>query len=207
MAEIKTEHYTGADCTGSSGTTSRTLTLSNTSSTTDNGFLVYVSGLALALTSEYTVDHNSTGTVITFVNPLWDNQTVVVQYAQQIAGTGTQATGDDFITGPLSDFGVTVTRTPVTVTTDFHGNKTYTDGTDEDIEVVFENPNTGYLLDKPGLTKNYDVRMFTQYDQTINKYDKITYDSKVYRVDTVSKRNFDGNVMFKTVTLFYIEDE
>jgi len=205
--EIKTEHYNGSDCTGNSGGSNRTLTISNTGITTDNGFLVYVSGLALALTSEYTVDHNSASTVITFINPLWNDQTIVVQYTQQISGIGSQADSDDFINGPLADFGVTVTRTPVTVTTDFHGNKTYTDGTNEDLEVVFENPNTRYVLDKPGLTKNYDARMFTKHDASIQKYDKITYDSKVYRVDTISIRNFNGNSIFKTVTLFYIDNE
>lgn len=205
--ETKTEHYTGSACTGSNGGSSRTLTISNTRTTTDNGFLVYVSGLTLALTSEYTVSHSSSSTVITFVNPVWDDQTIVVQYVQQISGIGSQADSDDFINGPLADFGVTVTRTPVTTTTDFSGDKTYTDGTDEDIEVVFENPNSGFTLDKAGLTENFDARMFTKSDQTINKYDKITYDSKVYRVDTVSKKNFDGNTIFKTVTLFYLKDE
>ena len=112
--------------------------------------------------------------------------------------------GNDFITGPLSDFAVTVSRTPVTVTTDFSGNKKYADGTPENISVVFENPNTKFILDKAGLTEVYDARIFIKSDQTMNKYDKITYDSKTYRVDTVSKRNFNGNTIFKTVTLFFI---
>lgn len=114
--------------------------------------------------------------------------------------------GTDFLDGPIGDFGVTVSRTPVTTTTDFHGNKTHTDGTPADIVVVFENPNTGYTLDKPGLTKSYDAKIFIQPAQTMNKYDKITYDSKVYRVKTVSKRNFDGTTVFKAVTLLYLND-
>ena len=205
--EIKTEHYNGSDCTGSSGGSSRTLTISNTGTTTDNGFIVYLSGLALKLTDEYTVDHNSSSTVITFVNSIWDDQTLIVNYTQQIQGIGSQATSDDFINGPLGDFGVTVVRTPVTMTTNHNGQKTYTDGTDENIEVVFENPDKRFTLDKGGLAEVYDAKMFTKSDQTMNKYDKITYDSKVYRVDTVSKRNFNGNTMFKKVTLFYLKNE
>ena len=207
MEEFFTEHKQGSNCTGTSGTASRTLTLSNTKTTSNDGFLVHVNGLALALTTEYTVEHKSSGTIVTFINLVWDDQAIIVMYAQQIEAAGSQATSDDFISGPLGDFGVTVVRTPVTMTTDFHGSKTYTDGTDEDIDVVFENPNKKFTLDKSGLTEVYDARMFTKSTQTINKYDKITYDSKVYRVETVSPRNFDGNTIFKTVTLFFLADE
>ena len=205
--EYKTEYYTGSDCTGSDGDSSRVLTISNDEMTKGDGFLVSVAGLTLSLTTEYTVDHNSSATEITFVNTMWDSSAIVVHYVQQVEGAEVRATGNDFVLGPLGDFGVEVTRTPVTVTTDFEGNKTYTDGTDETIDVVFENPNQNFNLGKPGITQVFDARMFTEQDQTINKYDKITHDSKVYRVETVSKRRFDGNGIFKTVTLTYIENE
>ncbi len=201
--EPKTENYTGADCTGSSGTSNRTLTLANTGDTIAGGFLVYASGLALSLTSQYTVVHASSSTVITFLNPLWDDMTIVVNYYQSVI----PSLGNDFVNGPLADFGVTVSRTPVTTTTDFHGNKTYTDGTDENIDVVFENPNKQYNLDKAGLTEVYDAKIYIRPDQTMIKYDKITYDSKVYRVKTVSIRNFNGTPMFKAATLFFLKDE
>jgi len=207
MPTTKTEHYTGSDCSGNTGSVNRVLTLSNTGTTTDNGFLVHASGLALALTSEYTVTHASSSTTITFLNPIWDDQTIVVEYSQQITGAGASADSDDFAKGPLADFGVEVTRTAVTVATDFHGNKTYTDGSDTTIDVVVENPDKSFTLDKAGLTEDYDAKIFTKPDETINKYDKITYDSKVYRVRTVSPRNFNGTTMFKTVTLFFVDDE
>jgi len=207
MPNTKTEHYTGSDCSGSTGAANRVLTLSNTGTTTDNGFLVHSSGLALALTSEYTVSHLSSSTTITFLNPIWDDQTIVVEYSQQITGSGAGADSDDFSKGPLADFGVEVTRTAVTVTTDFSGDKAYTDGSDTTIDVVFENPNKTFTLDKAGLTEDYDAKMFIKPDETLNKYDKITYDSKVFRVDTVSKRNFNGTTMFQSVTLFFLEDE
>ncbi len=44
---------------------------------------------------------------------------------------------DDFSNGPLNDFGVTVTRTPVTVTKDnISGQKTYSDGSTNSMIVV-----------------------------------------------------------------------
>ncbi|MHA1302301.1 MAG: hypothetical protein ACTSPI_01180 [Candidatus Heimdallarchaeaceae archaeon] len=201
--EAQTENYTGSDCTGNDGATNRVLTLSNTGNTVPGGFLVYASGLALSLTTEYTVVHNNTGTQITFLNRMWDDMEIIVNYYQSVVpGVGT-----DFVNGPLSDFGVVATRTPVTVTTDFHGNKTYTDGTDEDIDIVFEPYNEKHNLDKPGLTKVYDARIFLKPDATLNKYDKITYDSKVYRVEEVSVRDFDGTAVFKVAILFYIKNE
>lgn len=201
--EPQTENKTGADCTGSSGASNRVLTLANTGNTVPGGFLVYASGLALSLTSEYTVVHNDTGTQITFLNALWDDMTIVVSYYQSVV----PSLSTDFTNGPLSDFGVTAVRTPVTMTTGFHGNKTYTDGTDEDISLVFDPYTKNYSLDKAGLTQVWDARVFIGPDATLNKYDKITHDSKVYRVDKVSTRDFNGTTVFKVAMLFYLKEE
>lgn len=198
---IQTEEYTGASCTGSNGASNRVLTLANTKRTIQPGFLVTASGLYLSLTSEYTVSHAISGTTITFLNPLFNDMNIIVRYYE--SGT---SVGSDFEEGPLADFGRTVTRTPVTITTDFHGQKTYTDGSNEDILVVFENIRRAYPLDRSGVTQAFDARMFTLPDQEINKGDKITNDSKVYRVDTVNVRHFDGTTMYKMVTLFFIDD-
>ena len=112
----------------------------------------------------------------------------------------------DFNNGPLNDFGVSVTRTPVTVTTgNIDGQKTYADGNPASITVVFENPNQNFSLDKAGLTEAFDAKMFIAYDQTMNKHDKITHNSKIYRVDNVTDRIFNGNTIFKKVILFFIE--
>ena len=111
---------------------------------------------------------------------------------------------DDFENGPLVDFGVSVTRTPVTVTTNFSGQKTYTDGTPASITVVFLNPTQKFALDKPGLTEVFDAKLITKAAETINKYDKITHNSKVYRVDKVSDRKLAGTTGFRSVILFFI---
>lgn len=206
MTEVQTEEYNGSDCSGSDGASNRVLTLSNTTTTQQDGFLVHVAGLALALTQEYTVSHNETATEITFLNPLWDDLLIIVNYHQEVEGaTRVGKTGNDFVDGPLADFGVTVVRTPVTVTTNFSGQKTYTDGSDENITAVFVNPNQNFALDKSGLTEVFDAKIFTRVAQTINKYDKITYNSKTYRVDKVNLRKFKDTEMFKSVILFFAE--
>jgi len=86
MAEIKTEHYTGSNCSGNDGDSNRILTLSNNYTTADDGFLVHISGLALAKTTEYTVNHKSTSTEITLLKPTYDDQTIVIQYEQEKEG-------------------------------------------------------------------------------------------------------------------------
>lgn len=197
-----TVYSTGADCTGNNGEKNRVLTLSNTALTVQEGMLVYVSGLAISLSTDYTAEHKNTSTTITFLNRLWDNMEIIVFYYEIKKGIS-----EDFSNGPLNEFGVNVTRTPVTMTTDFHGNKTYTDGADEIIEVIFSPYNKEYHLDKSGLTEAWNARIFTSTSITINKYDKITYDSKVYRVDKVVTRSFNGTDMFKVANLFLIENE
>ena len=111
----------------------------------------------------------------------------------------------DFVLGPFADFGVVAVRTPVTTTTDFSGNKTYSDGTDEDIDIVLQPYNEKYDLDKSGLNKVWDMTAMVGPTVTLNKYDKITYDSKVYRVDSISTRDFNGTTVFKKAMLFYVE--
>lgn len=78
---MTTEYYVGSDCTGSSGSSSRTLTIANSSLTNDNQFQVYLSGLLLTPTSQYTVVHASSSTVITFVVNVWDDENIAVIYS------------------------------------------------------------------------------------------------------------------------------
>ena len=73
-----TKEYTGSDCTGSNGDLNRTLTLINRAK--PDGFLLYVSGLLLSETSSYSIAHSDTGSVITFLNALFDDMEIVVVY-------------------------------------------------------------------------------------------------------------------------------
>lgn len=86
---VRTERYTGADATGNDGDTSRVLTLSNIGLTSNDDFSVYVSGLILTLTTDYTVNHLSAQTQITFVNALYNDQLIIVQYDEAASDSGT----------------------------------------------------------------------------------------------------------------------
>lgn len=100
----KVDNKTGVDCSGSDGNSNRVLTLSNTSLTTQTFFGVYVSGLSLILNTEYTVVHSATATQVTFLNPLWNDMTVIVAYSDGMInsydyyttiGTGSNCDGAD----------------------------------------------------------------------------------------------------------------
>lgn len=114
-------------------------------------------------------------------------------------------TETDFINGPIEDFGISVTKTPVTTTiNNITGEKIMTDGTPESMTVVIENANKKYDFNKQGLTEGADARMFIKGSETINKNDKILHNSITYRVDTVSERLMASNVILKTILLFEI---
>ncbi len=105
----------------------------------------------------------------------------------------------------LADLGVTVVRTPVTTTnSNIGGQKTYSDGSNANVTAVFANPSQNFALDKSGLTEISDAKLYVTPATTINKRDKITYQSKTYRVDKISKRIFEGVVGFKVVLLFLV---
>jgi len=74
-----TESDRGSDCSGSDATTSRVLTLTNTSTTKSGGFQVFVNGLRL-YSSEYSVSHLAANTTITFNNKVWDADYITTDY-------------------------------------------------------------------------------------------------------------------------------
>ena len=107
-----TEEYTGGDCSGSDGDSNRTLTLSNTNLTIQEGFLVFVNNSFLHLNNDYTVVHNSSSTIITFLNSLFDSQTVTVKYYSMIITASSSAIlplDTQYINNELNSFGNTVT--------------------------------------------------------------------------------------------------
>ena len=76
-----TEYYLGSDATGTNGGSNRVLTLSNIRTTNANGLLIVVAGTIL-MTSDFTISHNATGSQITLLNALWNDQNITVQYFQ-----------------------------------------------------------------------------------------------------------------------------
>jgi len=124
MLNVTTENKTGADCTGNDGAASRVLTLSNTGLTQQNGLLVYASGLALTLTTDYTITHSSTGSTITFVNKLWNDMAIIVKYYQQRTTTNVYDIMRDDIQGIITEHGTEATLIRQTETTDSVGGVT-----------------------------------------------------------------------------------
>ena len=68
FSEITPEDINGSDLTGSDGDTDRTY------ETTDGVGLVWVDNQVLHLTKDYTVSGNT----ITFINKIWDTQTISI---------------------------------------------------------------------------------------------------------------------------------
>jgi hypothetical protein len=81
---VRIERYVGSDCTGSDGGTNRVLTISNIGLTSDESFSVYVQGIILSLDVDYTVVHANTGTAITFINNIFDDSYIIVNFEEAI---------------------------------------------------------------------------------------------------------------------------
>lgn len=88
-----TENFTGSDCTGSSGEQNRTLTINNTSETNNDSFQVFVNNSFLHLNIDYALDHKESGTIITFLNNVWDDQGISVIYDTKISTISTASKG------------------------------------------------------------------------------------------------------------------
>ena len=108
------ENFVGTDCTGSDGEKNRTLTISNTSKTNNNNFQVFVNNSFLHLNVDYTIVHNTSGTAITFLNRVWDDQYISVIYQTTLQSLSKGTTGilpldTQYINNELNSFGNTVT--------------------------------------------------------------------------------------------------
>ncbi len=87
MSTFNQETLSGSDCNGTEGEENRVLTLSNTGETETDKFKVYLDGLFLIENVGYTVSHNTLGTEINFLDPVWDDQKISVDYYQGVAET------------------------------------------------------------------------------------------------------------------------
>jgi len=103
---------------------------------------------------------------------------------------------DDFTSNALADFGVEVSRTPVTTTFTGNGDEVQTDGTHADITVVLHVRQPQYEQLETGQMQRKDGYVMTAPTQTINKNDKITYNGNTYRVLSVLPRGPTGSIVF-----------
>jgi len=117
------------------------------------------------------------------------------------------ADNDDFTANLLSDSGITAIRTPVTKTLLFDGSEELTEGDTENITVFYNPSINSHIQERYGLLKNTDAYIMVGPSQTINKEDKITVESTVYRVINVRDRNnvFGTTSVYKFCELHLIE--
>jgi hypothetical protein len=105
----------------------------------------------------------------------------------------------------ITNFSKSVTRTPVTKSTsNFSGDETLTDGTPGAISAAFYRKEDEWMQDKIGLLQGADAIIMVLPSQTLNKDDKITYDSENYRVDKIITRRLATTSFYKVGTCFKI---
>ena len=61
-----------------------------------------------------------------------------------------------------------------------------------------------WVQDKPGLIQNADAVLMVKPGVSVNKDDKLTYDSEDYRVDKVVTRRYDGTSVYQVAQCFKI---
>jgi len=211
MIQVTTENYTGADCTGSSGDQNRTLTLSNTIKTASTGLLVYASGLVLGDLTDFTIVHNDSGSVITFLNKLWDGMTIVVKYYQQKTTANVYEKMRNDFQGIITDHGKSYTIIRQTETVDSVGGVSAISEEEYDIFALVQDISRDDRqihemgLAVPGNSKAFFYDAYTD-DETGNGALVVTIgdilkdeDSKRWRVEQIiSKKQGDSNEIYRT---------
>jgi len=190
-----TEIYTGSDCTGSSGNANRTLTLSNTRITVDGGLDIIVSGLSLHPTDDFTISHQSSSSIITFVNLLWDDQPISVTY--EVAGAPAGTTGgagilpmhSQNIINEIDYFGSTITVRAVTDDSySKWGDATESTSDDATIKAMVQTLTQADELVKEGIFQAGDkLFWFKPTETNINRGNRIQHNSLWYEIVEVIK--------------------
>ena len=105
----------------------------------------------------------------------------------------------------ITNFAKTISRTPVTKTTsNLTGDETLTEGASADISGAFFRKEDAYKLGNFGLLEGADAVLLVLPTVTINKDDKLTYDSVDYRVDDVITRRLGTTSFYKAARCFAI---
>ena len=197
---MTTENYNGSDCTGTDGDTNRTLTISNSSTTNDDYFEVFVNNSFLHLTTDYTIVHNSSSSVITFLNNLWDEQPITIIYSTStsyagVGGAGILPLNSRIYNKELFSLGSTVTIRTITddsyskwgdateSTSDSTGVKCMTNVLSQEDELV-----------KEGIFQSGDLVFWFDTSRTdIIRGNRIYYDSLWYEIIEIVKHKVGGN--------------
>jgi len=105
----------------------------------------------------------------------------------------------------LTDLGDSVTRTPVTETNDnVTGDRDPADGTGVTITVIFKNPSVLFDWKEQGEEKGATTQCFAAAATTINKEDKITWQTLLFRVKAVSGRFSASTKILQKIDLEFI---
>lgn len=189
------ENFIGSDCTGNSGTVNRTLTLSNTSETDNDNFQVFVNNSFLHLSTDYTIVHNESGTVITFLNRIWDNQPISVIYLIKVTTLSTGTTGilpldTQLINNEINYFGDSVVvRASTKLDEDDRGNT----------QIVYGDSKVSYTSGDDALSSFYgDTWIAQTFTTGTSSMNTTSIKLKVKRTGTpgaitVSIKAIDGN--------------
>lgn len=107
-------------------------------------------------------------------------------------------TTSDFSGFPLSDFGRTVSRTPITKTLDnISGREILTEGTPADITAMVSIRDITWTQDEVLKLEGNDGIIMVNHDVTLNEQDYVTFDSKTYEVKNLVTIKPAGTAMFK----------
>ncbi len=111
-------------------------------------------------------------------------------------------TNADFENGPLVDHGVTVSLEVVTETqNNVTGDRDESFAAGTNISAVFTNPSIIYDLENRGEQENSEVIAAVKGDVSIKKGDKLTWNSFIFKVESVSPRYFGANLIHKKLVL------
>lgn len=198
---LETESKRGSDCTGSDGATNRVLTLANTLITDSDSFLVSVSGLVLIPDVDYTATHSSSASTITFLNPIFDEMYIVIQYGQGFVPTaGVYCTYSDiFLLTNLtaSDVSASDVASIITEATkelnnliNVHVEREKIEQIDETRTNKIDSSNTTYYV------KNWSGKFLADMDDDGNVD---TSDITVYTVDTSTDPNTESTATVSSI--------
>jgi hypothetical protein len=195
-----TESYTGDDCTGNDGGTNRTLTLDNDIITLDNGLAVHVDGYFLHPTSDFTIDHNSQNSIITFLNAIFDSQKITVSYVTSGTAEGTSGESgvlpfDSQLWNNEIDYsGETVTIT-VVVDDSYsdYGDATESTSNTTNVKAMVNDLTAEEIKQTEGILTGGDKIFFFKGNQgNITDGNRVVHDSVTYEIVRVLKRQTAG---------------
>ncbi len=220
MGFIQTsESFNGSDCTGIDGAKNRVLTLTNTGLTKQGGFQVFVSGLAIAETTGYTVTHVASGTTITFVSRLWDDLAILVYYAY--TDSSVFATIRTDVQSIINDNGQTGTLIRQSEATDSMGGVTDVSETEYTIILMIQDiTKKDRKIHEMGLAVPGNVKAFVyhEYPNSITGNGTVSVQTgdiykessgKKWRIETITgERYMDSSEIFKVIVLknIYLEE-